>query len=244
MYYIDEERKLKFVFRCIKFLKARLIEVKNTSISIEYYNASTDDSKPIDHINIDNYPPYYKITYLFPKMYVTTGGPEISEDVSYSFWLSSTDILKFYKNRNPSLHDICEILKIDKDGFDEDVIPFNSSISKSWIFPQNKLLLENIRKYGIIYLIVAWGALLNQEDLVMDNDDVIHLNPTAYKFWVEALKKKPLNSINWPFSLSNPEADRYNYELVFNGTFIDNWPCKPEPQIKTPKFTIGTIKRK
>ena len=124
------------------------------------------------------------------------------------------------------------------------LFPFNSSISKSWIFPQNKLLLENIRKYGIIYLIVAWGALLNQEDLVMDNDDVIHLNPTAYKFWVEALKKKPLNSINWPFSLNNPEADRYNYELVFNGTFIDNWPYKPEPQIKTPKFTIGTIKRK
>ena len=78
----------------------------------------------------------------------------------------------------------------------------------------------------------------------MDNDDVIHLNPTAYNFWVEALKKKPLNSINWPFSLNNPEADRYNYERVFNGRFIDNWSYKPEPQIKTPKFTIGTLKRK
>ena len=235
--YIDKDRVLRDTFRSINRLKVRLKEVNNTSINIEYHNVSTEESQPIDYIDIETYPKYYKIIYHFSRMYVRANPFQIFNNVSYTFWLSSAGILDFYKSQNPSFTDICEIMMIDKDVFDEDVIPFNSSISKSWIFPQNKLLLENIHKYGIIYLIVAWGALLNQEESVMDNDDAFHLDATAFEFGADTLKKEPLNIINWPFSLKNPEADRYNFERLFNGRMINIRPSNPKPE-----FTIGPQK--
>ncbi len=151
------------------------------------------------------YPNEFKVKYTFPIMYVGPG--QIVRNWSYSFLFSvSEDILISDKKVDS------EFFKIENGAFPDDMIPYNSHVSKTWFCIGSEW--ESARGLGIWYFVISIGGILNQDKSEMNIHETVHLNSAAYDYWTEDRNMQPNNNISWPFNLADEDTKK-KYNVLF-----------------------------
>lgn len=185
----------------------------------------------MDNPTASLYPNEFKVKYTFPIMYVGPG--QIVRNWSYSFLFTvSEDILISDKKVNS------EFFKIENGAFPDDIIPYNSHVSKTWFCIGSEW--ESARGLGIWYFVISIGGILNQDKSEMNIHETVHLNSEAYDYWTKDRNMQPNNDIIWPFNLADEDA-KVKYNILFvddNNAMLSNQMLEEGSVIIPPSIPV------
>ena len=165
------------------------------------------------------YPNSFKVTYRFPKMYISADKFIRNWEKSFFCTVDEQTLM------NPSRP---FILQIEGGCFNDDELPFCPHACKTNLCTGSASSVA--KSFGIYYFFDLVGAILNMDKSIVDTQNG-HYNPNALQWWREKRKFQPNNDIKWPYDLNERLSRRHC-----------NKPDNIPPQIRFGMPTSPTIR--
>lgn len=186
------ELRLKNEFKLLQQLQS---EMPGT-LRIQYRERYGDEAwkSVMQNPVLPVFPIKFRVTYMFPCMYVGFNCLQYNWRGTILFSLSEEILMKPDSNMGVS---------IENESFPTGYTPFNHHIAPTYVCVGSAWKIS--RNMGVWYFVIMVGCLFNMDKTILDPYKS-HLNNDAFLFWKNVRNMQPTNGIRWPFDLLNRQT--------------------------------------